>query len=81
MSKKELKQKLHRLVDEMEDEQALNMLYEDSLEYKNASDVQHDELTAEQWALIRKAKSEIETGNYFSHEVVMQHLRQWKDSK
>ena len=81
MSKEELKQNLHRLIDEMEDEQNLNMLYEDAMEYKTAADVEDDELTDEQWALIEKAKKEMENGNYFTHEEVMQHLRQWKNTK
>jgi hypothetical protein len=44
MSKEELKQKIHRLVDEIEDENILNMLYEDAVEYKTSSDVE-DELS------------------------------------
>ena len=37
MSKKELKQKIHLLIDEIEDEQALNILYEDAVDYKSDS--------------------------------------------
>lgn len=34
MSKEEIKQKFHQLIDNIEDEETLNMLYEDALEYK-----------------------------------------------
>lgn len=82
MGKNELKQKIHLLIDELEDEQALNMLYEDAVEYKTSSaEVGGNELSDEQWALIEKAKKEIDDGNYYSHEEVMQHLSQWKNSK
>ena len=82
MSKKELKQKIHLLIDEIEDEQALNILYEDAVDYKTSSaKVGDDELSEEQWTLIEKAKKEIEDGNLYSHEEVMQHLSQWRNSK
>ena len=37
MSKEEIKQKIHKLVEDMEDEAALQMLYEEAVEYKTFS--------------------------------------------
>ncbi len=80
MSKEELKQKLHRLIDEMEDEQALNMLYEDAVDFKTSADVD-DELTDEQWTEIQEAMKEVERGETYTLEQVMQHYQKWLDTK
>ena len=80
MSKEELKQKLHRLIDEMEDEQALNMLYEDAVDFKTSADVD-DELTDEQWTEIQEAMKEVESGETYTLEQVMQHYQKWLDTK
>jgi len=81
MSKEELKQKLHRLIDEMDDEQALNMLYEDAVEYKSSSDVEGDELTEEQWAEVQEAMKQVANGEFTTHEEMLEKIRQWRNTK
>jgi hypothetical protein len=80
MSKEELKQKIHRLVDEIEDENILNMLYEDAVEYKTSSDVE-DELSEGQWAEIQIAMKQVENGETYTQKQVMQHFKKWLDTK
>src|SRR6188768_12694 len=77
MSKEELKQKIHRLVDEIEDEKILNMLYEDAVEYKTSSDVE-DELTDEQWAEIEEGLRQVENGEFMTQEEMLEKFRQWR---
>ena len=80
MSKQELKQKIHRLVDDIEDEQALKMLYEDAVEYKTSADVE-DELTDEQWAEIQEGLRQIENGEMVTHEEMLEKIRQRRSIK
>ena len=54
MSKEEIKKKIHELIDGIDDETALQMLFEDAVEYASSSNVADDELTAEQWASIKR---------------------------
>ena len=77
MSKEELKQKIHRQVDEIEDEKILNMLYEDAVEYKTSSDVV-DELTDEQWAEIEEGLRQVENGEFMTQEEMLEKFRQWR---
>jgi len=77
MDKEEIKQKIHKLVEEMEDETALQMLYEEAVEYKTAAVVEEDELTAEQWRLIEKASEEIKNGKYHTYDEVKEHFAKW----
>lgn len=72
MSKEEIKQKIHQLIDEIEDEEILNMLHEDAAEYKNTSTTPvDDELTEEQWASVMKGLTQAEKGETYSQEEVM----------
>ncbi len=78
MGKEEIKNKIHQLIDEIEDESALNMLYEDAVEYKtSSSEVMEEDLTAEQWALIKKSKEEIKNGQFHTYGEVKQHFKKW----
>ena len=78
MSKEELKQKLHRLIDELDDEQALNFLHEDALDYKKASDVE-DELSPEQWAEIAEGIRQVENGEIITREEMAEKFKQWRN--
>jgi predicted transcriptional regulator len=80
MSKDNIKQKFHQLIDEIEDEAALQMLYEDAVEYKAAS-VVDDELTEEQWKEIDKGLEQIKNGETYSSVEVSQHLKEWRSTK
>ena len=82
MGKEEIKNKIHQLIDEIEDESALNMLYEDAVEYKsNASSFKEDELTDEQWASVQKGITQIENGEFFTEEEVKQKIKEWRSTK
>ena len=81
MSKNKIKQKIHELIDEMDDEAALQMLYEDAVEYKVSSTVAIDELTEEQWAEVDKGLKQIENDETSTTEEVMQHLKEWRNTK
>ncbi len=82
MGKEEIKNKIHQLIDEIEDESALNMLYEDAVEYKsNASSLKEDELTEEQWAEIQEGIVQIERGEFFTHEEVQKKIAEWRNTK
>ena len=81
MSKDKIKQKIHLLIDEMDDETALQMLYEDAVEYKVSSTVTSDELTEEQWAEVDKGLKQIENDETSTTEEVMQHLKEWRNTK
>ena len=81
MSKEEIKQKIHNLIDEMDDETALQMLYEDAVEYKASSSVETDELTEEQWFEIDKGLEQIENGQTYTTTEVVQHLKEWRNTK
>jgi hypothetical protein len=70
-----LRTKIHEMVNEIEDESALNILMEDAAEYittKNNSST--DELNADQWAKIEKAQSQIKNGQYKTYDEVKQHF-------
>ncbi len=77
MSKAEIKQKIHNLIDEMDDEAALQMLYEDAVEYKTAPHIEDDELTEAQWAAIESARAQIKNGEYHTYEEVKEHFSKW----
>lgn len=81
MHKDKIKQKIHQLIDEMHDETALQMLYEDAVEYKTSSTVESGELTEEQWAEIDKGLKQIKNGETYTAEEVIQHLTEWRSTK
>ena len=79
MSKEELKQKIHLLIDEIEDEKILNLLYEDALEYKSSVEVK-DELSVDQWSELQETMKQVEMGETFSQDQVMQHFTKDPDA-
>lgn len=80
MSKEEIKQKFHQLIDNIEDEETLNILYEDAVEYKT-SDIKQTELTEEQWASVAKGITQIEKGEFFTQEQVLKKVQEWRNIK
>ena len=80
MSKEEIKKKIHDLIDGIDDETALQMLYEDAVEYTTSSETD-DELTDAQWASIQKGMQQIENGEYYTHEEVMEKIKAWRRTK
>ncbi len=82
MSKEEIKQKIHQLIDEIDDEEILNILHEDAVEYKNTSTAPaDDELSEEQWASVMKGLTQAEKAETYSQEQVMQKIKEWRGTK
>ena len=80
-SKKELKKKLHKLIDSIDDKQVLNILNEDIAPYatkKRAGADNDDDLTAEQLKELQEAIAEIDRGETISWEEFKKELREWR---
>ena len=73
-----LRTKIHEMVNEIEDESALNILMEDAAVYITTKNTPtSDELNAEQWGTIEKAQAQIKNGQYKTYDEVKQHFSQW----
>jgi hypothetical protein len=78
MSIDALRNKIHELVDKIEDESTLNILMEDAALYTSEKNsAVDDELTAEQWSSIEKAQQQIKDGNFKTFAEVKEHFAQW----
>ena len=78
MSIETLRAKLHTIVNDIEDEVALNILMEDAAVYLTKKDsLAKDILSADQWATIEKAQQQIKNGDYKTYDEVKQHFSQW----
>jgi hypothetical protein len=77
MNTETLRNKLHTIVNEIEDETALNILMEDAVVYLTTKNSFVDSLSLEQWETIEKAQTQIANGQYKSYEEVKQHFSQW----
>jgi anti-sigma28 factor (negative regulator of flagellin synthesis) len=79
MSKESLRNKLHEIVDSIEDEQALSILMEDAVMYqtRQTEEVDADGLTASQWAKIEESRQQIRDGHYKTYEEVKAHFDKW----
>ncbi len=68
-----LRTKIHEMVNEIEDESALNILMEDAAVYITTKNTPtSDELNAEQWGTIEKAQAQIKNGQYKTYDEVKQ---------
>lgn len=76
-----IKQKIIHLVMGMDNEQALEVLYDVMMKFGNPSPVVEDELTDEEWAEIENDMKEIEEEEIARQEEVVEHLKQWKSGK
>jgi hypothetical protein len=66
------------MVNEIEDESALNILMEDAAVYVTTKNTPTNEsLNSEQWRTIEKAQSQIKNGQYKTYDEVKQHFSQW----
>jgi hypothetical protein len=78
MEIKSLRDKIHEMVDKIEDESALNILMEDAAIYsKTGTTGEEDNLTTEQWASIEEAREQIKNGQFKSYAAVKEHFAQW----
>jgi hypothetical protein len=78
MDKKKLKEKLHQYIDNLEDEAALQMLHEATVEYEKAEkrDIAND-LTPEQHERLKESLSQLDNGQWKSNDEVMKLSREW----
>jgi hypothetical protein len=82
MDKKKLKEKLHQYIDNLEDENALQMLHEAAVTYEKAgSKDAEDELTPEQEERLKESLRQLNNGQWKSHEEVMKEARTWLRNK
>ena len=78
MDKKKLKEKLHQYIDNLEDETALNMLHDATVDYETFKDKDIlDELTPEQQERLNESLNQLNNGQWKSHEEVMKEARTW----
>ncbi len=77
MNIEELKNRLHKMIDNIDDESSLNILMEEAAVYSSKEITDADELTAEQWQSIKTAQEQIKNGQYKTYEEVKQHFAQW----
>lgn len=76
-----IKQKIINVVMGMDNEQALEVLYDVMIKFGNPSSVLEDELTDEEWSEIEEDMKEIEEEEIIRQEEVIEHLKQWKSGK
>lgn len=72
----ELKAKIHKLIDKIEDEEALNSLIEDAAVYASKEET-FDDLTEEQLMEIKEAIAEADRGETTSYEEFIKHTAEW----
>ncbi|MEO7982649.1 MAG: hypothetical protein ABI688_01080 [Bacteroidota bacterium] len=80
MNKEMIKEKLHQVIDQLEDKQALEKLYADALEFKY-SWIEDDPLTEEEWAEINDGLAQIRNDEPCTHEAAMEKFRKWQYKK
>jgi len=79
MDKKKLKEKLHQYIDDLEDENALQMLHEAAVDYERleGKDIL-DELSPDQLARLQESIKQLEEGKTISHEEAMKRIAAWR---
>jgi predicted transcriptional regulator len=79
MDKKKLKEELHQYIDKLEDETALSMLHEATVEYEKAGQKDIlDELTPEQFARLQESIKQANEGKTFTHEEALKRIEAWR---
>ena len=77
--KQELKEKLHQLIDELDNEAALNILHEEAVAYISQKDIV-DDLTPVQLAELEEAIAEADRGEgLIEWSEFKQQMKQWKE--
>ncbi|WP_205510809.1 hypothetical protein [Longitalea arenae] len=79
MDKKKLKEELHQYIDNLEDETALSMLHEATVEYEKAGgkDIV-DQLTPEQLARLQASIKLADEGKTIPHEEALKRIEAWR---
>lgn len=75
MSKRELKDAVHKLIEQSDDDQLLEEIYE-ILNQNRKVDIL-DELSPEQLESLNRALKDVETGNVISHEEAQKRIKLW----
>lgn len=80
MSKQDLKNELHKLIDDTEDEQVLNMLKEDLVAYTKDASAFDDlsDLSPEDRAELEELANEDPEKDAISEEAYQKHIAQWR---
>ena len=80
MSKEKLKKELHELIDNMEDEEMLNMVKEDIVEYQKADTTFDDlsDLTPEERAELEESINEDPDKDVVSEEEFNNYIQAWR---
>jgi hypothetical protein len=79
MDKKKLKEELHQYIDKLEDETALSMLHEATVEYEKTDQKDIlDELTPEQLARLQESIKQANEGKTFSHDEALKRIEAWR---
>ena len=72
------KQKIHLLVDEINDEEVLNMVMEDMVFYTGKKDIM-DDLSPEQLNELEAAIKEADENETISHEDFKKQMHEWRE--
>ena len=79
MDNKKLKEKLHQYIDNLEDENALQMLHEAAVEYERleGKDIL-EELSPEQQNRLQESIKQANEGKTVSHEEALKRIASWR---
>ena len=80
MSKEMIRGKLHELIDQIEDKEALQKLYADALEFKY-SWIEDDPISEETWAEIDEGLAQIRNEEPCTHAAAVEKFRGWLQRK
>lgn len=81
MGKKEIKQELHKLIDNMEDEELLNIVKEDIVAYQRKAKENFDDLadlSTEDREEIEELATEDPKKDTITEEEFIQHIHKWR---
>lgn len=78
MDKEKLKSDFHKLIDDFEDVETLENVYEGMVNLQKQSKVDIlDELTPAQLERLKESLKQAEEGNVISHEVMREKIKKW----
>jgi predicted transcriptional regulator len=80
MDKQMIREKLHQLINELEDREALEKLYADALEFKYSL-MEEEPLTEEEWDEIDAGLAQIRNDEPCTHQAAMQKFWEWQHRK
>ena len=78
MNKNELKNNLHKQIDDLQSEEALQLLHDAAVDYNTGETDIIDELSVEQKALLDTSLWQVAEGKTLPHAEAMQLIQQWR---